>query len=73
MKDLIKTTIFFSKTFIICIIIIFNNVFNFCLDTNFLNKTLFPIFFIFLISMFLIPFIGVEVKGAKKVVKSLPV
>ena len=35
-------------------------------NTKFLNKTFFPIFLIFLITMILIPFFGVEVKGAKR-------
>ena len=36
------------------------------LNTKFLNMTLFPIFLIFLFALFLVPFIGVEVKGAKR-------
>jgi len=36
------------------------------IDTNLLNKTLFPIFLIFFIAMILVPFFGVEVKGAKR-------
>ena len=36
------------------------------LDTNYLNKFLLPIFLLFLIMMFLVPLIGVEVKGAKR-------
>ena len=35
-------------------------------NTKFLNKTFLPIFLIFLITMILIPFFGVEVKGAKR-------
>ena len=35
-------------------------------NTNFLNKILFPIFLIFFITMVLVPFFGVEVKGAKR-------
>ena len=35
-------------------------------DTNLLNKILVPIFLIFFITMILIPFFGVEVKGAKR-------
>ena len=35
-------------------------------NTNFLNKVLFPIFLIFFITMVLVPFFGVEVKGAKR-------
>ena len=35
-------------------------------NTNFLNKVLFPIFLILFIAMILVPFIGVEVKGAKR-------
>ena len=54
-KHLLYALLSFSIMFLISV-----------LDTNFLNKTLFPIFFIFLISMFLTPFIGVEVKGAKR-------
>ncbi len=35
-------------------------------DTNLLNKILLPIFLIFFITMILVPFFGVEVKGAKR-------
>jgi len=36
------------------------------INTDLVNKSLFPIFLIFLILLILIPFIGVEVKGAKR-------
>ena len=36
------------------------------LNTSLLNKILIPIFLFFLITMILVPFIGVEVKGAKR-------
>jgi len=36
------------------------------LDTNSLNKVLFPVFLVFLFTMILVPFIGIEVKGAKR-------
>jgi len=35
-------------------------------DTNLLNKILLPIFLIFFITMLLVPFFGIEVKGAKR-------
>ncbi len=36
------------------------------LDTNSLNKVLLPVFLVFLFTMILVPFIGIEVKGAKR-------
>ena len=36
------------------------------LDTNLLNKILLPIFLVFFITMILVPFFGIEVKGAKR-------
>ena len=36
------------------------------LNTDLINKSLFPIFLIFLVLLILIPFIGVEAKGAKR-------
>lgn len=36
------------------------------LDTNSLNKVLLPVFLVFLLTMILVPFIGIEVKGAKR-------
>ena len=36
------------------------------INTDLINKSLFPIFLIFLVLLILIPFIGVEVKGAKR-------
>ena len=35
-------------------------------DTNLLNKILLPIFLVFFITMILVPFFGIEVKGAKR-------
>ena len=35
-------------------------------DTSLLNKVLIPTFIIFFITMILVPFLGVEVKGAKR-------
>ncbi len=35
-------------------------------DTNLLNKILLPIFLVFFITMVLVPFFGIEVKGAKR-------
>ena len=35
-------------------------------DTSLLNKILLPIFLIFFITMILVPFLGIEVKGAKR-------
>jgi len=36
------------------------------LDTSLLNKILLPIFLVFFITMILVPFFGIEVKGAKR-------
>ena len=36
------------------------------LDTNLLNKILLPLFLVFFITMILVPFFGVEVKGSKR-------
>ena len=58
-KHLLYALLSFSIMFLISV-----------LDTNFLNKTLFPIFFIFLISMFFDPFYWRRSKRCKKVVKS---
>ncbi len=57
---------FFQKHLIYALISFFLMITISLLDTNYLNKFLLPIFLLFLITMFLVPFIGVEVKGAKR-------
>ncbi len=57
---------FFQKHLIYALISFFLMITISLLDTNYLNKFLLPIFLLFLIMMFLVPFIGVEVKGAKR-------
>jgi cell division protein FtsW len=57
---------FFSKHLIFAICSIFLMVFISCLQLDFLKKTLTPIFFISLVTLLLVLFFGVEVKGSKR-------
>ena len=57
---------FFQKHLIYAIFSFFLMICISLANTNFLNKILLPIFIIFLITMVLVPFLGVEVKGAKR-------
>jgi len=57
---------FFSKHLIFATFAIFLMVFISCLQFNFLKKILTPIFLILLFTLFLVLFIGVEVKGSKR-------
>ena len=57
---------FFSKHLIFSISAIFLMIIISCIQLNFFKKILVPIFFILLISLFLVLFFGVEVKGSKR-------
>ena len=57
---------FFSKHLIFAAFAIFLMVFISCLQFNFLKKILTPIFLISLFTLFLVLFVGVEVKGSKR-------
>jgi cell division protein FtsW len=57
---------FFSKHIIFAIFSIFLMFLISCTQFNFLKKILFPIFLISLITLFLVLFFGVEVKGSKR-------
>ena len=57
---------FFSKHLIFAVFALFIMVIISILDTIFLNKIIIPLFTIFFIFLALVPFFGVEVKGAKR-------
>ncbi len=57
---------FFSKHLIFTILALTLMIFISIIDTLLLKKFVTPLFIIFLIFLFLVPFIGVEVKGAKR-------
>ena len=57
---------FFSKHLIFSISSIFLMISISCLEQNFLKKILIPIFLVLLITLFLVLFFGVEVKGSKR-------
>ena len=57
---------FFQKHLIYALFSFFVMIFISLINTKLINKVLIPIFIIFLICMILIPFFGVEVKGAKR-------
>ena len=57
---------FFSKHAFFAISAIFLMIIISCIQLNFFKKILVPIFFILLISLFLVLFFGVEVKGSKR-------
>ena len=57
---------FFSKHLIFTLIALIIMVTISFLETPFLKKTIVPLFIISLISLALVPFIGIEVKGAKR-------
>ena len=57
---------FFQKHLISALFSFFVMIFISLINTKLINKVLIPIFIIFLICMILIPFFGVEVKGAKR-------
>ena len=57
---------FFQKHLIYALFSFLVMIFISLINTKLINKVLIPIFIIFLICMILIPFFGVEVKGAKR-------
>ena len=57
---------FFQKHLIYALFSFFVMIFISLINTKLIKKVLIPIFIIFLICMILIPFFGVEVKGAKR-------
>ena len=57
---------FFQKHFLYTFISFSLMIFISTLNTELINKSLIPIFLIFFIALFLVPVIGVEVKGAKR-------
>ena len=57
---------FFSKHFIFTIFSLGIMIVISVIDTSLLKKIIFPLFSLSLICLFLVPFIGVEVKGAKR-------
>tara|TARA_B100000029_G_scaffold483280_1_gene534311 strand:+ start:1280 stop:2398 length:1119 start_codon:yes stop_codon:yes gene_type:complete len=57
---------FFQKHLLYALLSFFLMIFISLLNTNLINKSLFPIFLFFLLLLILVPFIGVEVKGAKR-------
>ncbi len=57
---------FFQKHFLYAILSFLLMISISLFNTNLLNKILLPVFLVFLITMVLVPFIGVEVKGAKR-------
>ena len=57
---------FFSKHLIFSISSIFLMISISCLKLNFLKKILIPIFLVLLVTLFLVLFFGVEVKGSKR-------
>ena len=57
---------FFQKHLLYALLSFIVMIFISLLNTNLINKSLFPIFLFFLFLLILVPFIGVEVKGAKR-------
>ena len=57
---------FFQKHFLYASISFSIMIFISALNTNLVNKSLLPIFLIFFIILILVPFVGVEIKGAKR-------
>jgi len=57
---------FFQKHLLYALVSFTFMIFISLINTDFLNKTLLPLFLIFLILLILVPFFGVEVKGAKR-------
>ena len=57
---------FFQKHLVYALLSIFVMFFISILNIDFLNKSLLPIFLIFFIFLALVPFLGIEVKGAKR-------
>tara|TARA_Y100001970_G_scaffold272263_1_gene368716 strand:- start:486 stop:1601 length:1116 start_codon:yes stop_codon:yes gene_type:complete len=57
---------FFQKHLLYAVISFLVMIFVSMLRTDLINKTLIPIFLFFLILLILVPFLGIEVKGAKR-------
>ncbi len=57
---------FFSKHLLFALLAIFLMIFISYLDLSFLKKIILPLFIFSLLLLFLVPFIGLEVKGAKR-------
>ena len=57
---------FFSKHFIFTIFSLGIMIIISVIDTSLLKKIIIPLFLISLICLFLVPFVGIEVKGAKR-------
>ena len=57
---------FFQKHLLYALLSFFLMIFISLLNINVINKSLFPIFLFFLLLLILVPFIGIEVKGAKR-------
>ncbi len=57
---------FFQKHLLYAFISFFLMIFISLVNTNLINKSLFPVFLFFLFLLILVPFIGIEVKGAKR-------
>jgi cell division protein FtsW len=57
---------FFQKHFLYASISFSIMIFISALNTDLLNKSLLPIFLIFFIILMLVPFVGIEIKGAKR-------
>ncbi len=57
---------FFQKHLLFATISFFLMIFISTLNTNIINKSLIPVFLFFLLLLILVPFFGVEIKGAKR-------
>ena len=57
---------FFQKHFLYASISFSTMIFISALNTDLINKSLLPIFLIFFIILMLVPFVGIEIKGAKR-------
>ncbi|MDC0472579.1 putative lipid II flippase FtsW [Pelagibacteraceae bacterium] len=57
---------FFSKHLFFVIIALFTMLFLSFIETRTLKKIIVPIFIIFFVALFLVPFMGIEVKGSKR-------
>ena len=57
---------FFQKHLIYAVVSFLIMIFISTLNTDLINKSLIPIFIFFILLLLLVPFLGVEVKGAKR-------
>ena len=57
---------FFQKHLLYALVSFFLMIFVSVLNTNLINKSLFPVFLFFFLLLILVPFFGIEVKGAKR-------